>query len=224
MNGVVVESDFAANWVDLRYPDIPKAIIPHAVSSDFLNAGISECKGMQVLCVGSFLPQKGHDTVLKALALCRNQSIHLCLVGAGVLRDEYERLIHGLKLDHRVVFAGVLSREQIISKMKQSFCLVMPSRMDTSPNVVTEAQAMGLPVIGSRAGGIPDLISEGIDGFLFDVDNEVELAECLDRLSGDSGKCRDLGQRGRQRVVDKHHPDVVARQHAGFFRSLVNAK
>lgn len=69
---------------------------------------------------------------------------------------------------------------------------------------VLEAMALGRPVIGSRIGGIPEQVEDGVTGLLFEMGNAVDLAEKMDRFWGDASLRRSMGNRARQKVEQEH--------------------
>lgn len=93
---------------------------------------------------------------------------------------------------------GKLSLEEIKNKMKNCYCLVLPSLSEGFPRVLMEAMALGKPVIGSRVGGIPALIKEGQNGFLFEVGHSHQLAEKLKILLKNRNLAIKMGKKGRE--------------------------
>ena len=105
--------------------------------------------------------------------------------------------------------------------MNSARALIIASHMDTSPNVVTEAHAAGLPVLGSNAGGIPDMIAHGVDGFVAPVDDIEAFAKHLEILLGDPALCRKLGEAGREKVRVLNDPHRIADEHIALYRELL---
>ena len=100
-------------------------------------------------------------------------------------------------------------------------CLLLTSFVDTSPNVVTEAHAAGVPVVATCEGGVPDMVRDGVDGFVVDLDDDRAIKERLERLVGRPGVCRELGMAGRARVAVEHEPALIARRHVEFYRTIL---
>jgi glycosyltransferase involved in cell wall biosynthesis len=120
-----------------------------------------------LLYVGRLSAEKGIERlrpILEAFPHAR-----LALVGDGPQRKALERHFAGLP----VFFAGFLHGEELASAFASSDIFLMPSRTETLGLVVLEAMASGLPVVGARAGGIPEMIEEGVSGYLFDEDGEA---------------------------------------------------
>ena len=107
-----------------------------------------------------------------------------------------------------------VSRKAIIPYYLACDLIFIPSLYDGMPNVLLEAMACGLPVVGSRAGGIPDVVSDGVNGFLFDPGDSVGAADALARaLSYVPEARRRIGEAARQTVTEQftgvHEADIV---------------
>jgi len=95
---------------------------------------------------------------------------------------------------------GKLPLAEVRNRMKNCYCLVVPSITEGLPRVILEAMALQKPVIASRVGGIPDLMKDSVNGFLFEVGNVEELAEKLRILLSNKEIAVAMGQRGRELV------------------------
>lgn len=93
---------------------------------------------------------------------------------------------------------GKLSLAEVRDRMKNCYCLVLPSITEGLPRVILEAMALSKSVIASRVGGIPDLVKDGETGFLFEVGNVKELAEKLRAILNDKALAMEMGRRGRE--------------------------
>jgi len=98
---------------------------------------------------------------------------------------------------------GKLSLAEVRNRMKNCYCLVLPSITEGLPRVILEAMALAKPVIASRIGGIPDLVQDGQNGFLFEAGNVPELAEKLRILLSNQAMAVEMGQRGRALVQSR---------------------
>jgi glycosyltransferase involved in cell wall biosynthesis len=218
-SGVVAETDFARSWALSRGARGEVAVIPHAVNPDFL-AVHPDRWSPRLLCVGTLHAIKGTDTVIRAFARTTHPLARLILVGSGPLQADYGYLASELGVANRVEFAGHLGVKDLLFEMSRARLLVLGSRMDTSPNVVTEAHAAGLPVVATRAGGIPDMVETGQDGLLVDVEDDRAMGKCLDDLLRDPARCEAMGRAGRERARLQNDPLAVARRHLEFYRAV----
>jgi glycosyltransferase involved in cell wall biosynthesis len=103
----------------------------------------------------------------------------------------------GYQSEGNIQFKGRLSLEETKNIMKNCYCLVLPSLSEGLPRVIMEAMALGKPVIASNVGGIPELIRNNENGFLFETGNSHDLAEKLSILLKDRDLALKLGERGR---------------------------
>ena len=124
-----------------------------------------------LLYVGRLSAEKNLESLRVWLEAFPN--VRLALVGDGPQRKALEQHFEGLP----VFFAGFLHKEELASAYASSDIFVMPSRTETLGLVVLEAMCSGLPVVAAHAGGIPEIIQNGVSGFLIDTDDEA-----LDRL------------------------------------------
>ncbi len=193
MKGFVAETEFARKWVLSIDPLANVVIIPHAVNREFLEQSIPDYEQCRFLTVGSIDSRKGMEPLIKAFARACHPSRRLTIVGDGPLLTTCRELAKSLGVQGRVEFTGAVPREEIIRLMTHSRALVLAARMDTSPNVITEAHSIGLPVLATRAGGIPEMIDEGRDGFLVDVDDLEAMAERIDLMAAAPELCFAMG-------------------------------
>jgi glycosyltransferase involved in cell wall biosynthesis len=215
----VAENEFARRWALGRNPAARVTVIPHPLRQDFL-AKAAPTYQPQIIAVGGLNRHKGMDTVIRAFAHMKAPGTRLCIVGSGPLETALRELAGSLGLASRVEFTGTLETDQVIERMNASTALAIGSRMDTSPNVISEAHAIGLPVIGTRVGGIPEMIDEGTNGYVVDGEDAQAMGERMDRLLSDPETCRRMGEAGREKVRLLNSPVAVAQAHVDFFLKI----
>lgn len=220
MCGMVAESEFAHRWASTASKNAIIRIIPHAVNPEFMEAGTSDQVDPAFVTVGRIDHRKGIDVIIRALASMKSVSARLIVIGDGPSREYCASLAMNLGIGSRVEFMGNVDRNSVIQTLLMSRVFVFPSRMDTSPNAITEAHAIGLPVIASRVGGIPDMIDDGKDGILIDADDVAGFSGAMSRLIGDPDLCRGMGRAGRDKVQLLNSPDRVAEAHVRFFQDV----
>jgi glycosyltransferase involved in cell wall biosynthesis len=176
--------------------------------------------GESIVSVGGLDDRKGMDTVIRAFAQVASPAARLVVVGGGPLKGALEQLARNLGVSKRVEFTGALATADVIARLNAARAFVIGSRMDTSPNVVSEAHAIGLPVIGTAVGGIPEMIDEGKDGFLVARDDVPAMAERMTRLMQDRDLAQALGEAGREKVRGMNDAAGVAEAHARFFSRI----
>jgi glycosyltransferase involved in cell wall biosynthesis len=225
-NGVIAETEFARRWVkDLR-PEARVKVIPHAYTESFF-AAHPDFKRRRILCIGALNRTKGCTTVLEAFfsGFKRNPGLfkeaELLFLGGGPLENSLKCRVEEIGLREQVRFGGRVAHEKILKEMEKACMLAIGSRMDTSPNVITEAHAVGIPVVGTNAGGIPEMIENGHDGFVVPVDDIDAMSRCMTFFLEDLGRCREMGRYGRDKVIRLNDPSRVADAHIEFYQDLL---
>jgi len=118
----------------------------------------------------------------------------LALVGDGPYRQQLEKIFAGTPT-HCV---GYLAGEELASAYASGDAFLFPSSTETLGLVLLEAMAAGCPVVGANRGGIPDIVSDGVNGCLYEPDQEGSLAAAVERLLGDASQRAQLRQNARQ--------------------------
>ncbi len=135
------------------------------------------------LCVANFLPVKGHDVLIKAMAKLPHDAGAAIFVGDGPERPRLEKLVEELQLTPRIFFAGKKSHAEIAEWMSAVDALVVPSRNEGGPVVVIEALACGLQVVGTAVGMIPEVIDSEEFGFVVPAEDPAALASALSKIA-----------------------------------------
>lgn len=166
---------------------------------------------LTLLTVARLNPSKGIDHALRALAQAKKKGLHISylVAGEGPDRERLENLIRELGLEEDVHLLGTTGETEVISLLQRSDAFILPSvgLGEAAPVSVMEAMACGLPVICSRIGGTPDMISDGIDGFLTPQRDESAILSAIERLTRDPELRVQIGQAARARAQSEfdHH-------------------
>lgn len=135
------------------------------------------------LYVGRISYDKGIDMLISVFSKLKQSTladIRLEVCGDGHLSSKIALLIQQYQLENSINISGNRPYHEVISLMSNAYALLVPSRTDNYPTVIIEAFACGIPVIGSKAGGIPNMIESQVDGFLCAEENEwVERCKSL---------------------------------------------
>jgi phosphatidylinositol alpha-1,6-mannosyltransferase len=169
-----------------------------------------------ILTVANLYPRKGIDLVLKALSNLKDLSWQYMVVGEAHppwSREHYERLAMELGIKKRVTFLGQISRQRVWRLMEQSYMFVMPSRameddIESFGIVYIEAQLFNLPCIGTKFGGIPEAVQDGVTGVLIENQDIKGLTSAIEMLLEDLTKAKEMGKNGRKRVFHLFSEDA----------------
>lgn len=195
----------------------PSQVVPLYNGVDVKDISPSAHDEGYVLYLGRLSKEKGVETLLRAHAAARG-AWPLVVAGTGPLADPLRSSYANAK------FVGHVSGDELKKTLKGASLLVVPSEWyENCPMSVLEAMAYGKPVVGSRMGGIPELIEEGQTGLLFEAGNVDQLREQLGILMASPELRRSMGLRARARAehefsLDKHNERLLS-----IYRSLINS-
>lgn len=164
-----------------------------------------------ILHVARLVEVKGAEYLIRAFATlaARHPKTQLELIGDGPLRASLQKLAGSLGLAERIRFTGALPHAEVLARMRRAAMLVLPSvhtasgRVEGLGMVLMEAAAAGVPVIGSRIGGIPEGIAEGRSGLLAPERDPDALAACMETLLSDDALRRRMGIEARTFVEER---------------------
>lgn len=171
--------------------------------------------------IGRMTGVKRIEDVLLAFRRLRESGADacLCLVGDGPDRPVVERRAHELGVMRHTLFLGY--QEDVAPFYAVFDALVLPSLNEGTPVSAIEALAAARPVVATRVGGVPDVVREGVDGFLVDPGAVDDLAERLARLAADPGLRERMGAAGRARVLPRYAVDRLVDDVDRLYRSLL---
>jgi glycosyltransferase involved in cell wall biosynthesis len=167
---------------------------------------------LRVLALGRLVEKKGFETLVEATA--EGRGLEVCIAGDGDLRGELERLAAARHAPVRLV--GALDRAAVADALAEADVVAVPSVVDRAgnvdglPNVLLEALAAGKPVVASRVAGIPDVVTDGVNGLLVPPGDPAALAAALHRLGGDAALRARLGEAARRTAAAGWGWDTVA--------------
>lgn len=171
----------------------------------------------QVLFVGRLVERKGVEVLVRAVAsLARRRPVRLLVVGEGEWRTRIADAVEEERAGEFVRLAGRISDEELDRAYRESDVFVLPAVFDSKGDteglgvVLIEALLRGLPVIGSRIGGIPDIVVDGEGGWLVPPAKPEALAEALERVLGDPEEAERRASRGRRHVEARFSAPAIA--------------
>jgi glycosyltransferase involved in cell wall biosynthesis len=171
--------------------------------------------------IGRMTSVKRTDDVLRTVGALRDLGVDacLCMVGDGPDRETVERRAHELAIMRNCLFLGY--QEDVAPFYAAFDAMVLPSGNEGTPVSAIEALAAGCPVVASRVGGVPDVVEDGVDGFLVEPGDVEGMAERLARLAADSALRTRMGAAGRARVLPRYAVARLVDDVDGLYRSLL---
>ena len=175
--------------------------------------------------VGRLTPQKHVGDLLEALALLgrRGQPLELTIVGDGPERPVLERRAAADDLAGRVMFTGAVPPEAVASHLASKRLLVLPSVDEGLGLVVAEALVAGVPVVATRSGGIPDLMTEREAGELVPPGDPAALAVAMSRVAGDERYLAGAARAGRA-LLERLSPEAAARNMETIYGTVLSRR
>lgn len=222
--GVIVKSQPMASCLQALGASSDRMLVSASGANQNLFYGSTPKHSAPIfLAVGRFVEKKGPLYTIRAFAQMKEHdptdSAYLWMVGDGPLMREATQLIDQLNLSQSVVLFGSQPQWKVASLMRHARAFVQHSMVasdgdsEGNPVAIMEAQLSGLPVIATRHAGIPEVVVDGLSGFLCDEKDEVTMSEAMLRVFDDSLLAQKLGEAGSNRIrrkftVAKHLDDL----------------
>jgi glycosyltransferase involved in cell wall biosynthesis len=215
---VTTESEWGRNVVMKRNPFAKVELIEYGVQQVFFETKWQpeETKPF-ALFVGGISPRKGIQDLVEAFRDPKLSSRELVVIGGGE-GDWSEKLQKSAPPNIR--WLGRKTAEETAEYMAKAWCLVLPTRADTSPNVVKEARVVGLPVITTRHGGQVSYVTDGEDGYFVECGDVNGLIEKAGKLLGCFAKTKEMGDHGKQNFKELF---IAKRTGDGFMKMYHSA-
>jgi glycosyltransferase involved in cell wall biosynthesis len=208
---VVAVSKFTRQLASAHY-DVPVSIIPNGVVIQSDIAVNPPSQPPILIFAGRFQHQKNLPFLIRALSLIQDLPWTLKLIGEGPERLLIEEAVTQEELETRIEFNGWMESEEVEDELLASDILVMPSLSEGLPIVGVQALAKGLAIVANRAGGLEDIVQEGVNGRLCQIGDQDCFVEALrwaledlDRLSTMKFASKEMSNRfDIRRVADEY--------------------
>ena len=201
--------DRSESWRDFILTIAPRAhiiVVPNYVTVPPLPDASARVPG-EVLFLGLVGDRKGVFDLIPAFAQVAgaHPDARLVIGGNGEL-DRARQAIQAAGADRSIDLAGWIEGAAKEALLARASVYVLPSHNEGLPMSVLEAMARGLPVVTTRVGGIPELITDGVDGLLIDAGDQAALAQRIDALLADEALRTRIAAAGRSRI-ETHYSD-----------------
>jgi len=208
----------------------PIKIIPNGVDlekfkNDFFDQDLKQFRQQlgiededKVIVTASRLVFKnGVDNLIKAV---KDLSVKVLILGGGQLENKLKALAQEIGVKDKILFLGHIDQQQLPKYLRISQVFVRASRSEGLGSAFLEALAAGVPIIGTRVGGIPDFLQDGINGLFCEVDNPRDLGAKIQLLLNDENLRQKLINNGRNLVLEKYDWQQVALDMTKIFQGL----
>lgn len=185
---------------------------------------------IRIATIGRLVEKKGIEYCIKAVANVaqRYPNIEFKIIGEGILREQFEQLIQDLHAGDFIKLLGWKNQQEIIEILHDCHIFMAPSvtaangDQDAPVNTLKEAMAMGLPVISTWHGGIPELVEDGVSGYLVPERDVAAIAAKLIDLIEQSDRWQAMGQAGRIKVEQMYDINKLSDELVEIYQSVLS--
>ena len=215
----------------------PESIVVHGSGIDcssfsFKPRFLPADGSIRIATTGRLVEKKGIEYVIRAIAQVARQhrNIEYHIIGDGPLKESFQTLIRELEIQPVVILHGWKDQREIIEILDRCHLFVAPSvtaadgNQDAPVNTLKEAMAMGLPVVSTYHGGIPELVEDGVSGFLVPEQDAGAIAEKLTYLIKHPEIWTPFGRAGRTKVEEKYEINKLNNELFELYQVLVNSE
>ena len=202
---------------------IPNAVDPKMVANENGKTELPHERGSVVLCLGRLSYEKGQDILIDAMSevLAAREETVLWLAGEGPSEHMLRLRASRLGISAHVRFLGF--SEYVAPVLREASLLALPSRGEGIPISALEAMSMGVPVVATRVGGVPDLITCPEVGCVVPPEDPSRLAQALLRLLEDPERAASMGVAGRRHVIANFSLAQMAADTARVYRACLDS-
>ncbi len=198
-------------------------VIPNFVDPKRFKHLERDCKQKVVCHSSNFRPIKRIPDIIRAFKIISEEiSCRLSFIGDGPERSTAEKLVRELGIAERVDFLGNVKRVQEILGKADLF--ILPSKDESFGLAALEAMSCEVPVVASNVGGLKELISHGVNGYLIKVGDVKALARHSLKILQDARLQEELGRNARQAVLDKYTPDKIVPKYEDLYKEILEEK
>lgn len=184
----------------------------------------SRSQQLKILSIGRAHWIKGYDYGLQCCKLLKEKNVpftYTIIGGAG--DEELQFLIHDLGLQDNVQLTGRMPQQEVFKQMEEASVLLMPSLEEGVPNVVVEAMAIGLPVISTDCGGVPELITDGQEGWLVPIRDPKAMADAIISFANVSiEEILKVRFSAREKVEKQHSEELMVKGMEELYRETIS--
>lgn len=177
-------------------------------------------RGTVIISLARLMPQKNHSLLIDAFkhlqTKCRN--CYLVIVGDGPLRKKLEQKVNQTHLTEKVFFTGQVNNPR--SYLRAADIFALSSNREGLPISLLEAMKVGLPVVATKAGGVPEVVDHSVNGYLVNIRDMEGFASALLKLVKSKERTA-FAERAREKVLNKFDIQVSARKYENIYRKLL---
>lgn len=224
-DAVVAVSNGLREFAFQTTPDVPIEVIPNAIELSTFTPPLRRNGGgpVKLLFVGRFNAFKNVEKLIEATGRLLEAGVdnfELQLIGEGERRASVERQVLEKGLTRQVHFLGWVDRDSIVEKYRQADVFVTATTWEGMPNTVLEGMACGLPVVATRASGLEELVREGVNGYLVNVNDSAALADRMATLITNPYERQRMSKESRKIAEQEFAWEYIAEQYVAIYQRI----
>lgn len=205
-------------------PEAKIVVIPPCVPIPSDEGTYREGETIRIGAIGRMVEAKDYPTLIQAFASVIKSGVSAALIflGDGPQRARLQDLAQEMLLSTCIHFPGFAT--DVGERLKTFDLVVFSSIREGIPVAMLEAMAAGIPIVATRVGGIPEVITDGMNGLLVESGSPEALAKAIARVAADPDLRKTLGRQGRQKVIALHSRESVCQRYENLFYKLLAEK
>ena len=186
---------------------------------------LDEDGSFKIIMAGRLVHEKGYQYMLQALEILSisNIKLHLKIFGDGILKSEILEDIKQRRLTKNITIIPTVSHADLFKAVRQSDLFVMSSVSEGFPMAPAEAMVLGVPVVATKVGGIPELIEDGVSGVLVPAKNAKMLADAIKTVLLDNNLRDSLSLHGQKRIKDNFSPAIICQKLLDYYDKVLKS-
>jgi glycosyltransferase involved in cell wall biosynthesis len=184
---------------------------------------LDEERNFKIIMAGRLVHEKGYKYMIKAVEALNKDNIpfHLSIFGDGPLKKDILSEISLKQLSDKISIIPTVSHKDLFQAIKLSDVFVMSSISEGFPMAPAEAMVLGVPVVATRVGGIPELIEDGVSGLLVPPRDSKILAKTIKNVLQDNHLKEMLASNGKKRIVEKFSPSIICNKLINYYQQVL---
>lgn len=205
-------------------PTTDIGIIHNGIDTDMFprKNQVMRIASVRLICVCRLVPRKGLKFLIEAMRDLGEDGITLEIVGAGDSENELRQFVSRLELDSTITFSGYVPRANLSRHYREADIFVLPSISESFGQVLLEAMSCGLPIIATRAGGIPETVEHGTNGLLVEPGSSKDLVSAVRELAANPAIREKMGKCNGDRARTEYTWSAVAAEYNSMFQHAVS--
>lgn len=217
-NVITVDKE-TENTININIPAVNVKYIPNPFDFKNIEIKLNDSVKKEIIFIGWCIKTKGIEELLIAWSQISSMYDDWNLRIVGPVKEEYYELIKKQHPFHHVIFEGELSHNHAMERLQNASIFILPSYTEGFPNVILEAMAYKKPVIATKVGAIPEILSDGC-GVLIPAMSIKSIADGLEMLINDEDKRFVIGQKAYDKIHSEYDIDVIFQKYMDLWHMI----